>query len=278
MTNDTKPDGTIQKKGGRIAWIITIAIILYGAVVWSYSSIASTLLILGGLLLLPPVKIGLISQFKGVLSKPLLLNVFAFALIAIGFSLSSTSIINSNLTEWNGNKTSISQSINNSIESKRFDEANTILRKFSGSVVGDPIFDDLKSKYEEAKNRHEAQIKAEVEDRFAAQREAELKANAIAKAKADAEASSRRASEQAVSNAARSDGRECRVNNILHSTTFSCSGSGNLCGMDAKTVVVINGSILPPHANNTSMIKVGYQCSCLRNSGRINSDKIDCVG
>jgi hypothetical protein len=75
-----------------------------------------------------------------------------------------------------------------------------------------------------------------------------------------------------------SDGRDCRVGGILHANAFVCSGSGDVCGMDEKTVVVINGSILPPHANNTTMIKVGYRCSCIRNSSRVDHDKIDCKG
>jgi hypothetical protein len=72
------------------------------------------------------------------------------------------------------------------------------------------------------------------------------------------------------------NGRNCRVGGILHANAFVCTGSGDDCGRDEKTVVAINGSILRPHANNTTMIKVGYGCSCIRNSSRVDHDKIDC--
>ena len=160
-----------------------------------------------------------------------------------------------------------------------------IARKIRKDLAKEDVFGANRSAEQLSKlfpsSQTHAQLKKEIDATKAAIEKklaAEAKAKAEAQAKADAEAASSRAAASSVSSAPSSDGRDCRVGGILHATGFACSGTGDVCAMDEKTVVVINGSILPPHANNTTMIKVGYRCSCIRNSGRLHHDKIDCTG
>jgi len=191
MTSYTSPDKTTTKKGAKIAWVVSVLIILYGLVIWSYSAVGSIALVLAGLLLLPPLKNTLLARLNGFLAKPIWLNATSIVLLAIGVSLSGTAITDSNLAEWKENKTSITQKLANSIESKRFEEAQGIIRKFQGSVAGDPVFDELKTKYENAKAEYDARMKAEAAAKIKAQMEAEAQAKAAAEAKARAEATAK---------------------------------------------------------------------------------------
>jgi flagellar biosynthesis GTPase FlhF len=175
MATKTTDEKITKKKGGKISWIISVAVILYGLIIWSYSPTGSILLILAGLFLLPPIKSSLLARFNGILSKPLWINAIAVILLAGGFSLSGTAITNRNLADWNANKTELSQRLTNSIESKRFKEADEIIGKFSSSVKGDPVFDELKAKYEEAKAQYDAEMKAKAEAEMKARMEAEEK-------------------------------------------------------------------------------------------------------
>lgn len=70
----------------------------------------------------------------------------------------------------------------------------------------------------------------------------------------------------------------CTVHSILHNHAFICVGGRDICGLDSRTILIVNGEIMPPQAVSTQMIKPGYVCSCVRDSVRTAHAKIDCTG
>ncbi|MCE2866212.1 MAG: hypothetical protein LW805_02475 [Oxalobacteraceae bacterium] len=71
----------------------------------------------------------------------------------------------------------------------------------------------------------------------------------------------------------------CIVSGIAHDKAFFCAGpDAPVCGMDDRTVLIVNGEVMPPHATNTQMVKLGFRCECTKEPMRTAHAKIECKG
>lgn len=125
-----------------------------------------------------------------------------------------------------------------------------------------------------------------------AKQEFDKKQAAIAKAKAEQEAraAQSKADEEAraakavaappvqSSSSAKSSDGTCVVTSILHPHAFECGSQ--LCSLDTndRTIMIVNGNILPPHAARAHMVKPGYRCTCIRSQTMMATEKIECNG
>lgn len=258
------------------AGFFLLVCIVYG---FSGSNFAGFLAVIAFLISLPPViriivnKQPKLQLLNNQYVKWSVVSVLTIANIFFVSAAEKTKIID----EYNKNKTQILEEVASLRKEKKFFDAKYKLDKYAEAIKTDQELVEL---HKVVGDEYSQQLDREVKARQLEDRKVQAKADAIKRAPVDTENVGSTTVSQAISVKPKSDGRDCRVSSIsnIRSDAFVCSGSGDACLMDEQTIVVINGAILPAHANNTAKIKVGFRCNCLSNRNRLYHDKIDCVG
>jgi hypothetical protein len=161
QANIDQPKGRVSKFGIKG---LSFFVIFFGVLaIFSLSIISGLLIVIAGLILMPSIKNYISSMpLHPIIKKSYVLNSFALALFFFGMLYGSSVVENKSKKDWDLNKVSIIQKINENIQQNNLSAANSLITKYLNVGKNDPDFKNLREKLEGVEKLAENQKKSEV--------------------------------------------------------------------------------------------------------------------
>lgn len=239
-------------------WIVFLVLLVTGFAGLTSGSVFGTLVVwLAAVLVLPPANAKLVEKIA-MFKKPVVMYGVLFLCFSSGIAAISSAQAEKDKSYFAANKVKVLEDIQASISEKKPADALATINRYIQHFPEDSDLAILKKKSESLVEKINEDAK-----QAALEKEKQVGVGQLQAETATGTGSS---------------GEVCTVSNVLHDKAFICAGTADVCGMDDKTILVVNGTIMPPHATHTAMIKPGYRCECTKEPMRTAHAKIECSG
>lgn len=269
--------------------------IVVGLVFTGDSTFGGLLVVMSGILIFPKIRQLISRNANSENSKiPLFLRLFVGLLLITGIVISSGDLASTTLQEWESKKQVIILQVQKNIEQNDLVAAKKVLDKFNSAVLKDEQFNALKSQYQVAKEKTDAEVLAKKAEEKAANEKAltekliaekaatekveaekvaaeKIAAAQAAKEKAKKELESKSAATQAQQKpVVASKSGKSKVVSKLGGLVFLANGQE--FGIGPPTVLIIEGVMYPnPSAK---YIDEGYWCRF--KAGSLYAEEVTC--